>query len=369
MLSPQVYRNIEMPPGQYLISVNMKEGIKKGKAFLSYFTPNGRYLDSAIIIDGNATFKGNVPAQLTIGKIQVMPVGEQNALPENTCEVWLESAEIRIEVKKHLFDAEYSGTKFQEQFTELQKKLLVIRIKESELDRLYEKAEAEKDATTKNKLLEHNYPALFKEKQKLLGTFIRKYPTSPISAFKFAEFAGAGEMDLPVVDSVFGILDEKVKVMNEVKEVANRMEIQRKTSPGMSALAFSQKDTSGNLVSLVDFRGKYLLIDFWAGWCIPCRAENPLLIQLYKKYKAKGFEILGVSLDGERKRWTNAIKTDKLEWPQVSDLQIFDNAVSKLYGIASIPQNILVSPEGTIITKNLRGEKLSNKLADIFGRK
>ena len=134
----------------------------------------------------------------------------------------------------------------------------------------------------------------------------------------------------------------------------------------MKALEFSQADTSGKEIGLSVFSGKYLLIEFWAGWCVPCRAENPHLVRLYDQYNIKGFEILGVSLDGERKRWTDAIIKDKLVWPQVSDLQIFDNSVAKQYGVISIPQNVLISPAGKIIDWNLRGSALDNTLKELF---
>ena len=134
----------------------------------------------------------------------------------------------------------------------------------------------------------------------------------------------------------------------------------------MEAIGFSQSDTSGKPVKLSSFRGKYLLIDFWAGWCMPCRAENPLLAKLYDQYKSKGLDILGVSLDGERKRWTDAIINDKLAWTQVSDLNIFENEVALLYGITSIPQNILIGPDGKILDWNLRGSLLEKKLEQIF---
>jgi len=151
-----------------------------------------------------------------------------------------------------------------------------------------------------------------------------------------------------------------------VLKVAERIAINKATAPGMKAIDFTQADTSGSQVRLSAFRGKWLLIDFWAGWCVPCRAENPQLIKMYSFYNAKGLEILGVSLDGERARWTNAIVADKLPWKQVSDLQVFENAIAKAYGIISIPRNILIDPQGIIIAKNLRGNALENKLHEIF---
>jgi peroxiredoxin len=137
--------------------------------------------------------------------------------------------------------------------------------------------------------------------------------------------------------------------------------------PGAEAPDFSQQTPEGEEVKLSDFRGKVTLVDFWASWCGPCRRENPNVVKLYNKYKDQGFDILGVSLDRDQKRWTDAIDKDGLEWTHVSDLKGWKNEVAKLYGVSSIPHTILLDEEGRIIQRNLRGEKLEEKLAEIFG--
>ncbi len=137
-------------------------------------------------------------------------------------------------------------------------------------------------------------------------------------------------------------------------------------SEGAMAADFAQKDTSGNLVRLKDFRGKYLLVDFWASWCIPCRQDNPNLVRAYDRFKSHNFEILGVSLDDKRKLWVDAIRKDRLTWTHVSDLKEWKNEVSVKYAIQSVPSNVLIGPDGRIIARNLRGDALIQALEKLL---
>jgi thiol-disulfide isomerase/thioredoxin len=128
------------------------------------------------------------------------------------------------------------------------------------------------------------------------------------------------------------------------------------------ATDFTQNDTSGNPISLSSFRGKYVLVDFWASWCGPCRKENPAIVQTFHKYKEKNFSIIGVSFDNSKNAWLQAIRKDGLNWTNVSDLKFFVNAVGRLYGITSIPSNFLVDPNGKIIAKDIKGKDLDSVL-------
>lgn len=143
--------------------------------------------------------------------------------------------------------------------------------------------------------------------------------------------------------------------------------ILKRSAVGQMYVPFSMEDTSGMVLSLADLIGQnYLLVDFWASWCAPCRQENPNLVATYRKYHDKGFEILGVSFDSSRDRWIGAIKSDSLTWYHVSDLKGWENQVGKLYGIRAIPSNMLLDRSGKIIAKNLLGDDLRNKLDELL---
>jgi peroxiredoxin len=135
---------------------------------------------------------------------------------------------------------------------------------------------------------------------------------------------------------------------------------------GTMAIDFTQKDVNGKPVSLSSFKGKYVLLDFWASWCGPCRQENPNVVRVYNRYKAKNFTVVGISLDQEKSRWIDAIKADGLTWTQLSDLKYWNNSVAQIYKIQSIPANMLIDPSGRIVGKNLRGAELDEMLKSIF---
>ncbi|MDP4664181.1 MAG: TlpA family protein disulfide reductase, partial [Salibacteraceae bacterium] len=142
----------------------------------------------------------------------------------------------------------------------------------------------------------------------------------------------------------------------------------RKLAPGSPAPEISLPQPNGEMLSLSDLKGQYVLIDFWASWCGPCRRENPNVKRVYEKYHDKGFEILGVSLDKAANAWTAAIAQDGLTWKHVSDLQYWNSSVVPEYQITGIPLTVLVDKEGNIIAKNLRGPALEEKLAEIFAK-
>ena len=215
--------------------------------------------------------------------------------------------------------------------------------------------------------IESRYDVLQKELHSDYLSFIKNNPNSYVSLMIIQELLQQAE-DPSEYSAMLKKLHPEIQNSEEGIALTNHIEALKITAIGSVAPNFTQNDPNDKPISLSDFKGKYLLIDFWASWCGPCRKENPNVVKAYHKYKNENFDILGVSLDnpGNKEAWLNAIAKDQLTWAQVSDLNGWKNAVAVQYSIFSIPQNLLLNPDGVIIAKNLKGKELSAKLAEIF---
>ena len=275
------------------------------------------------------------------------------------------NVEVNVDGSAPRGSVEILGSPESDQLTRLNLLLVKFKQKENDINQRFGQASmaGEDDLI---EVIRDEYMDLQVEKTEAIKNQIIKMGTS---------FAVLQAVNLLNKDSEFEFVDDLTQMLQVeypdvpyVKMLADEMDRLRTVAIGMIAPEISLPNVDGEIVNLSDLRGRYVLVDFWAEWCKPCRMENPNVVRMYNKYRDKGFEVFGVSLDRTREKWLQAIKDDGLIWTQVSDLKYFNSEAARTYSVSAIPFAVLLDREGRIIAKNLRGKNLEAKLEEIFGR-
>ncbi len=342
------------------------------KAFLVYSKGTSYQIDSLFLTTGSFMFRGSVENPLKATLIldhSGIDLGKMDASqPADVLELYLEPGITKVNGKDSLFRALVTGGPMNADNSRFQKLQQPLQMEMKNLLQQTRTLSAEKQKSPEFQAdAESRYNKIVQENLSLVQKFALDNPSSAVSLDLLVS-SYASQPDPSGAEGAFSKLDKKLKETPLGLKFASMLSASRLTAIGSMAPDFTQADTSGKQVSLSSFRGKYLLIDFWASWCRPCRLENPNVVRVFDKYKNKKFMVMGISLDraDDKASWLQAIKDDHLNWVQVSDLRFWQNAVARAYGIKSIPQNFLLDPQGKIIAKGLRGEQLDQTLAELL---
>jgi peroxiredoxin len=230
----------------------------------------------------------------------------------------------------------------------------------------FTEAQSKSDTVTMNRLIKE-LNVLNNEIVSLSANFPEKNPKSYLSVLFIDNMFNAPEVDIKKITRNYNNLDTSLKNTKLGKALKTRIDTYVSIEIGNTAPDFSAPNPEGKMVSLKESLGKITIIDFWASWCGPCRKENPNVVALYNEFHAKGLNIIGVSLDKDAGKWTEAIAKDGLAWTHVSNLKFWQDPIAVMYGIKSIPATLILDEKGTIIARDLRGAELRTKIASVLG--
>jgi len=339
------------------------------KVYFDHMEGDVAKTDSAVLVDGAFRFSGQLPGPSAV-RMSFTPRGDGKERAIYTGDViyfYIGSENILIASKDSLAGAVITGSAINDQYEAYNKFIggSIMALTKAVNADFNSGTEEQKKDTAYMGAVDRRYRQNLRNRNDKQLEFARQHPSSYFSLIALSELISS-PAQVAATEPVFAGLNESLRLSPLGKELAGRITAFTSIVPGALAPDFTQNDVNGQPITLSKLRGQYVLVDFWASWCGPCRAENPNLSKQYQLYKGNGFQVLSVSLDDNKGKWKDAIAKDGMPWLHVSDLQGWNNAAGKLYGVRGVPASFLVDPQGKIVGTGLRGEDLNKKLQELF---